>query len=142
MYVCFCPGSGRNLMLNGCKFSVSEQRDPPKECVSPTGTLLPVEVRCYISWLKYLARNARCNTMSHLTIDAVFSHMSLCSKHRCRFFARCNHLTIDAVCSPDVTPCHTSPPQGVLRKRLTRAVPYHYYYRYHYHYYDYLYYHY
>ena len=33
--------------------------------------LLPMEVRCYISCFRCLARNARCNTMSHLTADAV-----------------------------------------------------------------------
>ena len=34
--------------------------------------LLPVEVRCYTSCFRRLVRNARCNTMSHLTADAVF----------------------------------------------------------------------
>ena len=39
-------------------------------------TLLPVEVRCYISCFRGLARDARCNTMSHLTADAGLSYMS------------------------------------------------------------------
>ena len=39
-------------------------------------TLLPVEVRCYISCFRRLARSARCNTMSHLTADASFSYTS------------------------------------------------------------------
>ena len=52
-----------------------------------------MEVRRYISCFRCLLRNARCNTMSHLTADAVFVHLSRET--------------------PDVTPCHTSPPQGV-----------------------------
>ena len=67
-----------------------------------------MEVRCYISCLetcfycclyrnivyRCLAQNARCYTMSHLTADdACFVHVSRET--------------------PDVTPCHTSPPQGV-----------------------------
>ena len=42
----------------------------------PATRLLPVEVRCYISRCRCLARNARCNTTSHLTADAVFSCIS------------------------------------------------------------------
>ena len=33
--------------------------------------VLPVEVRCYLSCFRCLVRNARCNTMTHLTADAV-----------------------------------------------------------------------
>ena len=38
--------------------------------------LLPVEVRCYMSVRRCLARDARYNTMSHLTADAACSYMS------------------------------------------------------------------
>ena len=40
--------------------------------VLPQSTILPVEVRCYNSCCRCLARNARCNTMSHLTADGLF----------------------------------------------------------------------
>ena len=53
-----------------------------------------MKVRCYIKCLGCLVRNARCNTMSHLTADA-------------SCFVQVSRET------PDVTPCHTSPPQGV-----------------------------
>ena len=53
--------------------------------------------------LKIVARNARCNTMSHLTADAVF-----CAVHLSREV-------------PDVTPCHSSPPQGVRPESAKRA---------------------
>ena len=56
--------------------------------------VLPVEVRCYISDFICLVRNARCNTMSHLTAAAGFSYTS--------------RETLD------VTPCNTSPLQGVV----------------------------
>ena len=65
-------------------------------------TALYVEVRCYISYVRCLVRNARCNTMSHLTADAVL-------------FA---HVLRKA---PDATPCHTSPPQGVINTTLPRS---------------------
>ena len=58
-----------------------------------TFKLLPVEVRCYILCLGCLARNARCNTMSHFTAAAMLLYTSR---------------------MPDVTPCHASPPQGVV----------------------------
>ena len=78
--------------------------------------ILPVPVRCYVSCFRCLIRNARCNTMSHLTADAVF-----CARLAretpdvtpCRtsppmpFFVPVSRET------PDVTPCHTSPPQCV-----------------------------
>ena len=53
--------------------------------------ILPVEVRRYMFVWRRLAWNARCNTMSRLTADAVFSQVS-------------REM-------PDVKPCHTSPPQ-------------------------------
>ena len=55
--------------------------------------LLPVEVRCEMFVERCRARSAQCNTMSHLSADAGFSYNSRET--------------------PDVTPCHTSPPQGV-----------------------------
>ena len=55
-----------------------------------------------LSFRVCLARNARCNTMSHLTADAVsFAHVSRET--------------------PDVTPCHSSPPQGVKALGQTDA---------------------
>ena len=55
--------------------------------------VFPVGVRCYISCFRCLARNTRCNTMSHFCADAIcFLHVS--------------------GETPDVTPCHTTPPQG------------------------------
>ena len=66
--------------------------------------LLPVEVRCYISCFRCLARNTGCNTMSYLTADAVsFVHVSRET--------------------PDVTPCRTSPLQGVLMSADLGAAP-------------------
>ena len=38
--------------------------------------LLPVEVRCYMFGLRCLARDDRCDTMSHLNVDAILSYMS------------------------------------------------------------------
>ena len=58
-----------------------------------------MEVRCYMFVYRCLARNTRCNIMSHLTADAIFF-----------LFAHVLRAT------PDATPCHTSPPQGVMTK--------------------------
>ena len=69
--------------------SAASRRSPPDARVDASslplarcapGALLGapphVEVRCYISCFRCLARNARCNTMSHLTADALFSFTS------------------------------------------------------------------
>ena len=54
-------------------------------CMDPApSTVLPVEVRCYISYFRCLVRNTRCNTMSHLTADAVS-----CTRLAC---TDCTHL--------------------------------------------------
>ena len=50
-----------------------------------------------------LARNTRCNTMSHLTADAGLSHVSRET--------------------PDETSCHTSPPQGVHMNMCSQRPP-------------------
>ena len=68
----------------------------------------PVEVRCYMFVKRCLARSTRCNTMSHLTADAV-----------CLY-------TVSRE-SPDVTPCHTSPPQGVVVSVRQTTVSFHYF---------------
>ena len=70
-----------------CRSSYFEVETP--ESQMRASWVLPVEVRCYISCFRCLARNARCNTMSHLTADAAFSYASRAK-------------------TPDVTPCHTS----------------------------------
>ena len=58
------------------------------EATVSRSTALPVEVRCYISCFRCLARNARCNTISHLTTDAVFSYTSyavVIHRSHCRY---------------------------------------------------------
>ena len=53
------------------------QRDQREQLEHPEEPVLSVDVRCYISCVNTcLARNTRCNTMSHLSADAVFSYMS------------------------------------------------------------------
>ena len=52
--------------------------------------ILPVEVRCYMSSFRCLARNARCDTMLHLTPDAVFLRTRLERNARCNTMS---HLT-------------------------------------------------
>ena len=55
--------------------------------------VLPVEVRCYVSCFRGLARNTRCNTLSHLTADAVF-RTCLARNPRCKTMS---HLTASQV---------------------------------------------
>ena len=57
--------------------------------------LLPVEVRCDISRVRCLAWSARCNTMSHLTADAVFFRTCLARNTWCDTMS---HLTTAAGC--------------------------------------------
>ena len=80
-----CPhGVPGKVFIRACSAGISPVR---KKYVYISATLdgshlskiLPVEVRCYISRFGCLARNARCNTMSHLTADAGFSCTSRAS---------------------------------------------------------------
>jgi len=55
-----------------------------------------VEVRCYILICRCLARDARCNTTSHLTADAGFSYM-----YRAKHLNTMSHLTAAGSSSVD-----------------------------------------
>ena len=59
-------------------------------CCISLSVLLPVEVRCYMFVQRRLTRIARCDTMSHLTADAVRFRTSLARNARCNTMS---HLT-------------------------------------------------
>ena len=73
--------------------------------------LLPVEVRCYMFVQGYLARNARCNTMSHLTAAGCMVYQLLLAV--LSFFARAHPESLPltfvmsrrAVCEPGRLQC-------------------------------------
>ena len=63
---------------------------------TPLNSLLPVVARCYISCFRCIVRNPRCNTMSHLSADAV----SLCISRAKRLMYTMSHLAAAGCMTP------------------------------------------